>query len=182
MKRAAVLLPALVLASCMTQVKRSRHFDPEMSAPPEAWQGVRTVTVFPPDNWTNDVGLDYIAWYRAVIHELLREKGYAVTPLAQVNRFMLKNRFVMAGELAQYGPAELAQEFGSDVLLFWDITGASGRVNINVVKGDGTPLWNTGEVDLRLKYRAISRESFHMIDRQFALALGEVFRKFPPRP
>ena len=175
-------LPAalLLLAACGTPASSSRRLKPETVAAPELWKGVGRVTVMPPDNWTADVGPEYQAWYRALIAELLREKGYEPTPVVDVNRFMLKNKFTLAGEVRIYSVEELAKEFRSDALLFWDITG-SGRLNMDLVKGDGRRLWGTGEVYLDLPYAARPSGSYDAGDQRFALALAEILRKLPRR-
>jgi hypothetical protein len=154
---------------------------PETLAAPEVWKGVGRLTVMPPDNWTADVGPEYQAWYRAVIAELLREKGYAVTPVVDVNRFMLKNKFTLAGEVRIYGIEELAKEFQADALIFWDITGA-GKLNMDLVKADGQRLWGTGEVYLDLPYVTRPAGHYRGGDHGFSLALAEILRRFPPKP
>ena len=171
----------LILVVGCSGVKSSRRLKPEVQAPPEAWAGVRRIAVLPPDNWTLDVGFEYIAWYRAVIHELLREKGFDVAPLADVNRFFLKNKFSQAGEANSYSPAELAKAFGSDAILYWAITDAAPRMMFSLEKADGTPLWSTGEVALGLGYVAPVSGRFNSTDGGFALALGEILRHMPPR-
>lgn len=154
---------------------------PKVEAPPEAWEGVARVAVLPPDNWTTDIGIEYVAWYRAVLHELLRERGYEVVPLAEVNRFMSRNRFALAGEIRMYSAEELAKEFTADALLFWDVTGGGPTVNLFLAKADGTPLWGTGEVHLSLPFNAYTRGSFNRADERFVLALSEILRHLPPR-
>ncbi|HZN62699.1 MAG TPA: hypothetical protein VFC90_09885, partial [Planctomycetota bacterium] len=104
-----VLLAALILLTGCTGVKSSRRLKPEVQGPPEAWAGVARIAVLPPDNWTTDIGVEYITWYRAVIHELLREKGYDVAPLVDVNRFFRQNKFTVAGEVGIYNVSELAK-------------------------------------------------------------------------
>lgn len=179
-KTCAFLAIAILLAGC-TGMKSSRRLKPEVIGPLEAWSGVNRIAVLPPDNWTLDVGFEYIAWYRAVIHELLREKGYAVTPLAEVNRFFLKNKFMQAGEANSYTPAELAQSLGADAILYWAITDAAPRMMFSLEKADGTPLWCTGEVALGLSHVAPVSGRFHQTDGGFALALGEILHHMPTR-
>lgn len=176
------LLPAalLLLAACGTPASSSRRLKPETVAAPEAWKGVGRLVVMPPDNWTADVGPEYQAWYRALLAELLREKGYEVAPVVDVNRFMLKNKFTLAGEVRLYSLEELAKEFRADALLFWDITGA-GRLNLDLLKDDGQRLWGTGEVFLDLPYVARASTSYRDGDHRFALALAEILRRFPRR-
>lgn len=171
----------VLLSACGTPASSSRRLRPETTAPPEQWKGVGRLAVLPPDNWTASVGPEYQAWYRAVMAELLREKGYAVTPLLDVNRFMLKNKFTLAGEVRLYSAEELCKEFQADALLFWDITGA-GRLNMDLVKADGSRLWGTGEVYLDLPYVAPTSRAYDREDQRFALILAEILRKFPPRP
>ncbi len=172
----------LVLAAGCASGQSSRRLRPEVVAPPEAWKGVARIAVLPPDNWTASIGPEYVVWYRAVIHELLREKGYEPVTLVEVNRFLLRNRFTLAGEVRIYSMAELAAELGADAVLFWDITGPGGRLNVDLVKADGTRLWGTGEVRLDLPYNAVSPAPFGLSDRQFALALGEILRRIPDKP
>ncbi|HYF01089.1 MAG TPA: GNA1162 family protein [Planctomycetota bacterium] len=174
--RVASLLILLFLAACGT-ARSSRRAKPETLAPPEAWAGVARVAVLPPDNWTTSIGPEYVAWNRAVIAELLREKGYAVTPLAEVNRFLLRNRFTQAGEVRLYSMADLGKELSADAILFWDITGEG--LNVDLVKADGTRLWGSGEVYLDLPYNAPVRAG---VDERMALSLHEILRKLPPRP
>lgn len=173
-------LGLVLLGACSLTSRSSHNLQPEIMAPPEAWQGIRRVAVLPPDNWTVTIGPEYVAWYRAVIHELLREKGYAVTPLVDVNRFMLRNKFSLAGEVGIYPMPELAQELNADALLFWDITGEG--YNFNLVKADGTRLWGTGEVHLSLLYNAIPRAHYAPSDFQLSLALAEILLPLPRRP
>ena len=173
--RSAVCLSLLLLAACGT-ARSSRRAKPETVAPPEAWAGVGTVAVLPPDNWTASIGPEYVAWNRAVIAALLREKGYAVTPLAEVNRFLLKNRFTQAGEVRLYSMPDLGKALAADAVLFWDITGDG--LNVDLVKADGTRLWGSGEVYLDLPYNAPVSGS---VDDRMALALHEILRKLPPR-
>lgn len=167
-----------LLSACGAPASSSRRLRPEEVAPPEAWKGVARLTVLPPDNLTTDIGPEYQAWYRAVIGELLREKGYAVTPVVDVNRFMLKNKFTLAGEIRIYGIEDLAKEFQADALLFWDITGG-GRLNMDLVKADGLRLWGTGEVYLDLPYVTRPSLGYRGGDHRFSLALAEILRKFP---
>lgn len=183
MIRAVLLALAVSAAGCSSGVKSSRHLRPDALAPAEQWSGVGRIAVLPPDNWTVDVGYEYITWYRAVAHELLREKGYEVRPLAEVNRFLLQNKFTLPGEVTMYTPAELCQKLSADAVLFWDITrvGESPAVNINLLKSDGTLLLATGEVALGLKYKAIPKGSFAGTDGRLALALGEILRRIPNR-
>ena len=179
MKTLAVVL-AILAAGCGAS-RSSRRLKPEIEAPPEAWQGVHRIAVLPPDNWTTTVGAEYVAWHRAVIAELLRERGYEVVPLVEVNRFMLRNRFTLAGEVRLYSMEELARELRADAVFFWDITGGAGNLNIDLVKGDGARLWGTGEVHLDLKYNSVSAERVGSSDREWALMFGEVLRKLPGR-
>ncbi|MBI2931639.1 MAG: hypothetical protein HYY16_08305 [Planctomycetes bacterium] len=116
------LLGACSIAACgAPDARPSSRCEPEQISPAEAWRDVKTIAVFPPDNWTYEIGPEYVTWYRAVLHELLRRKGYDVAPLAKINRFMTRNRFVMAGEARTYSTEELAHEFNADALFFWDI-------------------------------------------------------------
>jgi len=180
MKRVAIIL-AFLGVGCGGGMS-SRRLKPQIVAPPEAWQGVGRIAVLPPDNWTTEVGAEHVAWHRAVIAEILREKGYAVTPLVEVNRFMLKNRFTLAGEVRLYSIQELGQELHADAIFFWDITGPAGSMNIDVVKSDSTHLWGTGQVHLDLPYNTVSHASFRPGDQRWALAFGEVLRKLPHKP
>lgn len=176
--KAWVLLP-LLLAACGTSgAKSSRRMKPETLAAPEAWKGVARLTVMPADNWTADIGPEYQAWYRAVMGELLREKGYAVTPVVDVNRFMLRNKFTLAGEIRIYGVEDLAKEFQADALLFWDITG-DGRLNMDLLKADGQRLWGTGEVFLDLPYATRPAAAYRGGDHHYALVLAEILKRFP---
>jgi hypothetical protein len=177
------LAAALVLvAGCGAPGATSRRLKPEVQAPPEAWAGVASIAVLPPDNWTMDVGLEYITWYRAVAHEILREKGYRVTPLVDINRFFLKNGFNLAGEAGSYTTPELAKHFGVDAVLIWAITSKDPKLMFSLEKADGTPLWCTGEVLLSLKYVAVSGGGFNGRDAEIALALGEILRHMPSKP
>jgi len=176
----AAALAVILMAGC-GGVKSSRRLKPEVQGPPEAWAGVRRVAVLPADNWTYDIGLEYVTWYRAVIHELLREKGYDVVPLAEVNRFFRRNKFTVAGEAGIYSPASLCSEFRSDAVLYWAITDGAPRMMFSLEKADGTPLWSTGEVALGLGYVAPVSGSFAAGDRGIALALGEILRHLPGR-
>ncbi len=174
---------ALILAvGCQAQVGVHRRLKPEVVAPPEAWAGVGRIAVLPPDNWTADVGLEHITWYRAVINELVRERGYDVAPLAEVNRFYRRNKFTVAGESGIYSTAVLAKEFGVDAILYWSITAEAPRMMLLLEKADGTPLWSTGDVGLALGYVAPVSGRFHPDDKEIALALGEILRAFPGRP
>jgi hypothetical protein len=176
-----LLLVAVFAAGCGAS-RSSRRLKPEIQAPPEAWQGVARIAVLPPDNWTTEVGAEHVAWHRAVIAQLVRERGYAVTPLVEVNRFMLRNRFTLAGEVRLYSTAELCAEFRSDAVLFWDITGGAGHLNMDLVKADGTRLWGTGEVHLDLPYDTLPQVAASGSDQRWALAFGEVLRRLPAKP
>lgn len=180
-----VLLLALVVASagCAPGVKSSRHLRPDALAPAEQWRGVGRLVVLPPDNWTPDVGYEYITWYRAVVHDLLREKGYEVRPLAEVNRFMRDNKFNVPGEATMYTPAELCRRLSADAVLYWDITGVgeSPKLNLSLLKADGTVLWATGETALVLTYNAVAKGGYAPSDHRLALALGEILRRIPNR-
>ena len=180
MKVAAACLLALGLASCVGY-KSSRRMKPEIEGPPEAWSGVRRIAVLPADNWTLDAGVEYITWYRALIHELLREKGYEVTPLVDVNRFFLKNKFSLAGEAGMYTSGELASALRADAVLYWAITAEAPRLAFSLEKADGTPLWSTGEVALGLTHVAQIGGRFNASDGGIALALGEILRALPRR-
>lgn len=173
--RVLLLLSLLLVAACGT-ARSSRRAKPETLAPPEAWAGVATIAVLPPDNWTASIGPEYVAWNRAVIAALLREKGYGTTALVEVNRFLLRNRFTQAGEVRLYSMAELGKELSADAVLFWDITGEG--LNVDLVKADGTRLWGSGEVYLDLPYNAPVQAG---VDERTALALHEILRRLPPR-
>jgi hypothetical protein len=142
---------------------------------------VRRIAVLPPDNRTTDIGVEYITWYRAVIHELLREKGYDVAPLVEVNRFFRKNKFTVAGEVGIYKVPELCQTFGVDAILYWAFTSDAPRVMFSLEKTDGTPLWCTGEVALGLTHVAPLGGRYNAYDGPMALALGEILRHLPRR-
>jgi len=177
------LAAALVLImGCGTPGATSRRLKPEVQAPPETWAGVASIAVLPPDNWTLDAGLEFITWYRAVAHEILREKGYRITPLADVNRFFLKRGYNLAGEAGNHTTPELAQHFGVDAVLIWAITSKDPKLMFSLEKADGTPLWCTGEVLLSLKYVAVTGGSYQGRDAEIALALGEILRHMPARP
>lgn len=177
-----VIAAVLVLSvGCGPTVGSSRRLKPEVMGAPGAWAGVRTVAVLPPDNWTLDAGLEYITWYRAVVHELLREKGYAPTTLAEVNRFFRKNKFSVAGEAGSYSTPELAKAFGVDAILYWTITDKAPRMLFSLEKADGTPLWCTGDVALRLSHVAPVSGRFAEDDKGIALELGEILRQLPAR-
>ena len=178
--RPTLVLLMLLLAGC-GGVKSSRRLRPEVQGTPEAWAGVRRIAVLPADNWTFDIGLEYVTWYRAVIHELLREKGYDVVPLSEINRFFVRNKFTVAGEAGVYSPANLCEAFRSDAVLYWAITDGAPRLMFSLEKSDGTPIWTTGEVALGLSFVAPVSGSFHGNDRGIALALGEVLRHLPRR-
>ena len=181
----ARLLPAfavLLLAGCMSGVSSSRRLRPLTLAEVDAWKGVSRIAVLPPDNWTTEIGPEYVAWHRAVIAELLREKGYVVTPLVEVNRFMLRNRFTLAGEVRIYPMADLAKELGADAVFFWDITAPGGRLNVDLVKADGTALWGTGEVALDLAFNVPLAHGYRGADGTIPIALHEILRRMPPKP
>jgi hypothetical protein len=180
MRSLLALAAVTLIVGCMG-VKSSRRLRPEVLAPPAAWSGVARIAVLPPDNWTLDAGLEYITWYRAVIHELLRERGYEVAPLADVNRFFRQNKFAVAGEVGQYTQGELAKRFGVDAILYWAITEKSPRLMFSLEKADGTVLWGTGEVALRLSHVAPVSGHYAQDDRGIALELGEVLRQLPAR-
>ncbi|HZL73717.1 MAG TPA: GNA1162 family protein [Planctomycetota bacterium] len=172
----------LVLAvGCQANVGVHRKLKPEQVAAADAWKGVARIAVMPPDNWTTDVGLEYITWYRAVVNELVREKGYEVASLAEVNRFFRKNKFSVAGEAGIYSAADLTKQFGVDAILYWAITAGGPRMMFLLEKGDGTALWSTGDVGLALGYVAPVRGGFNSDDKEIALALGEILRALPPR-
>ncbi len=182
MKRGiAVLLAAALAAGCQGSAKGSRHMRPELEAPAEAWKGVGTIVVMPPDNWTSDLGLEYIGWYRAVINELVRERGYAAVPVAEVNRFMLSNKFALGGEVRLYGVDELARTFKADAVMYWNITAGGPVLEIFIDKADGTKLWSSGEVRLKLKFNAYPSGGYHGSDDEFAMVLGDIVRRLPGR-
>lgn len=174
-------LVALVLIVGCGGPRSSRRLKPEVEGPPDAWKGVTRIAVMPPDNWTLDVGLEYITWYRAVAHELLREKGYHVVPLADVNRFFLKNKFTIAGEAGAYTVQELAKTFQADAILYWAITDNAPGLMFSLEKADGTVLWGTGEVALRLTHVAPVARAYNQGDGGIALALGDILRHLPGR-
>lgn len=182
MPRLPLPLALLLLAGCMSGVASSRRLRPVTVGEAEAWKGVTRIAVLPPDNWTTEIGPEYVAWHRAVIAELLREKGYRTTPLVEVNRFMIRNRFTLAGEVRIYSMAELAKELNADAVFFWDITDAGGRLNVDLVKADGTALWGTGEVALDLAYTVPLAHGYRGGDGTMAIALHEVLRRLPPKP
>jgi hypothetical protein len=178
LKIATAALAVVLIAGC-GGVKSSRRLKPEVMGAAEAWTGVRRVAVLPADNWTFDLGLEYVTWYRAVIHELLREKGYDVVPLADVNRFFNRNKFTVAGEAGIYSPGSLCEAFRSDAVLYWAITDGAPRLMFSLEKADGTPLWSTGEIALGLSFVAPVSGRFVGNDRGVALALGEILRHLP---
>ena len=145
MRRITVVL-ALALAACGGRSHRNKIEIPP-AAPPEAWRGVVSVAVMPPDCWTSDIDLEFVAWYRGLINEMLRERGWSAVPCVAVNRGLNKLRFTMAGELGQLSPTATATHFGCDAMLYWSILNSSGTVELafELVKGDGTRLWVSGE-------------------------------------
>ncbi len=182
MRFPSVAFAALALAACGHQTNTTRELGQATIAPPEAWKGVGRIAVLPPDNWTHDIGLEYITWYRAVFNDSLRERGYRVTPVVEINRFMLKNRFNLTGEARAYAPADLCREFGSDAVMNWNITGDGPMIEMILTKADGTILWSSGEIALALQYNAHPNLSYAGEDHQFAVALYEVVLKMPMRP
>ena len=180
--RICLVLAMALLAGCGgPHVGIHRRLKPEVLAPAEAWAGVAKIAVMPPDNWTLDVGLEHVTWYRAVVHELLRERGWEVVPLVDVNRFMLKNRFTFTGELGAYQTSELAEAFDAHAVLYWTITDKAPRVAFNLERADGTTLWTTGDIALSLSHVAPVGGRYGQEDKGIALTLGEVLRAFPAR-
>ena len=179
--RSTALLLAVTLTAGCGGPKSSRRLHPEVNAPAEAWAGVGRIAVLPPDNWTMDFGPEYIAWYRAVIHELLREKGFDVVPLVDVNRFFRQNKFTIAAEATSYPIGELAARLKADAILFWTITSEGPHLAFALQKADGTALWCTGEVRLDLGYVTPIGTRYAADDGGMALALGEILRHLPGR-
>jgi len=181
MKHALLLAAAAaVAAGCGPAGKSTRNLKPDAQAPAEAWRGVATVAVLPPNSWT-DHGLEYVAWYRAVIAESLRQKRYNVVPLVQVNRFMIDRKFHLSGELGMFETKELADAFRADALLSWQITNDGPVLEVVLQKADGTILWATGEVRLGTKFKWYTSGQYHGQDDEFALALTEILRRLPER-
>ena len=180
MRRITVVL-ALALAACGGRSHRNKIEIPP-AAPPEAWRGVVSVAVMPPDCWTSDIDLEFVAWYRGLINEMLRERGWSAVPCVAVNRGLNKLRFTMAGELGQLSPTATATHFGCDAMLYWSILNSSGTVELafELVKGDGTRLWATGDAKLRLAFLA-HPEGADGKSQQMALAIGEALRGLPRR-
>jgi hypothetical protein len=176
----AALLALAALGAGCGGAKSTRRLRPDAQAPAEAWQPVRTIAVLPPSSWT-DHGLEYVAWYRAVIGTLLRERGYATVPIAHVNRFLIRNRFTTAGELGMYSNEELCREFAADAVFHWQITGDAPTLEIALVRADNTVLWASGEVQLGLKFRAYPSDDFRGADATYAMALAEILRRLPAR-
>ncbi len=178
--RLPLLLVLLAASAGCGGPRSARHLEAELVAPAPAWTGVVRVAVMPPDNWTHDLGLEYVTWYRAVIHEILAAKGYEPVPIAAVNRFLLRNRFTVSGEAAMYGPAELARELGADAVLHWNITTTSPTLAFVLVKADGIALWSSGDASFRREYRMHPRAPG--ADQVMAVTLSEILRKLPVRP
>jgi len=168
----------LALAACDTTPTVGGHHQPPpaVCAPADQWRGVRTLAVCPPDNWTNDLRLQYTNWFRAVIASYLQGKGYEFVPQVVLNRSMTKWKFTLAGELGLFKPAELCAEWKCDALIYWSILNEN-RLAFACVKADGTTLWATGERVLVPVYKIVGEDR----RRIFGVAIGECLRDFPGR-
>ncbi len=185
-KRTLLFLP-LLLAACDTtpRVGGLRTPPPAVIAPAEAWEGLERIAVVPPDNWTTDLRLQYMNWFRAVIASYLGRKGWAFVSQPVVNRSMTEWKFTMAGELTLFTPKELCDKWGCDAILFWDIRrvgGDSAELSFACVKANGTMLWATGERAFIPLYNVIEPSDMSWKIRLLAMAIGDSLRDFPVRP
>lgn len=182
---ALVLFCASVGCDSTPRVGGHKQPPPALAAAPEAWQGVSTLAVMPPDNWTTDIDLQYTNWFRAVIMACLHPRGWNLVSLPVVHRAMTGWKFTMVGELGMFKPSELCQKFGCDALVYWDIleTGSSSaKLCFSCVKADGTVLWATGPRLLSPEYNIVEgREKLTDVYTTFSVAIGECLRDFPTR-
>ncbi len=177
-------LAAALLTGCAVGSRKHRKkVEQGPQVDPAAWSGVATIAVLPPDCWTSDIDLEYMAWLRGVCNEMLRQRGWGAVPCAEVNRGMNKLKFGMAGELGQLSPEDTAKHFGCSAMLYWAIMQSKGSTEIafELVKADGTKLWSSGDYKLRTKFNAYP-EGGDGMSEQMALAIGEALRGFPRHP
>lgn len=179
----AVLVP--LLAACASG-KAGRPNGPEDSlrAPREEWQGVVRIAVLPPANETMDVSLEHRTWYRAVVMTHLKRHGWVCVPIADVNRPLVRWKFTVSGEVAQFTADELAEAFGCDAILSWAILEASGNsvvLDFVLHKRDDTVLWASGERTFRPDYKILESTELRPVDRSISMAVHEVLLDFPVR-
>jgi len=181
----ALVLCASALAACGSAGRKHRKkVDEAPPVDPAAWNGVATVAVMPPDCWTIDIDLEFVVWYRGVINEILRQRGWGVVPCVQVNRTLNELRFGMAGELSQLSPEETATKFGCNAMLYWAILQSDSTIEIafELIKADGTKLWSSGSYKFKTPFLAHPEGAADSKSQSMAMALGEALKKFPVRP
>jgi len=166
------------------RVGGQRQPKPAVAAVPEAWKGVATVAVLPPDNWTTDLDLPYTNWFRAVIMAYLNGKGWATVSLPILHRSMTGWKFTFAGELGMFTAKELCEKWGCDALVFWDIMEEGGEqveLAFSCIKADGTVLWASGARRFDPEYNVVGHFSHTDQHRKYGMAIGECLRDFPVR-
>lgn len=164
------------------RVGGTRQPKPAVAAAPEAWAGVATLAVVPPDSWTTDLDLPYFNWFRAVIMAYLNEKGWAGVPLPVIHRSMTGWKFTLAGELGMFTPKELCEKWGCEAIVYWDIFEEGGEeveLAFSCVKVDGTILWASGARRFDPLYNVVSGTSLKHQHRKYSMAIGECLRDFP---
>ncbi len=184
-KQLALVALVPFLAACSSgKAGRPDEREGEFHAPAEAWEGVARIAVLPPANETMDVSLEHRTWYRAVVMTHLQQHGWACTPIADVNRSLIRWKFTVPGEVAQFTAEELAEAFGCDAIFSWAIIEASGNsavLDFALHKRDGTVLWASGERAFRPAYEIIESTDLRPMDRAISMAVHEALLDFPVR-
>lgn len=177
-----LVLLAAALASCASTSKR-RKVDENTGPPPSEWN-IGRIAVMPPECWTEDFDLEYVAWYRALINEFVRARGWATVPVTEVNRQLNQLRFGAAGEIAQLSPAQAAERFGADALLYWCIPETKGDVRLafELVRKDGTSLWTRPEARANFPFVAHPTGSADGMSTDMSMTIAEFLKDFPARP
>ncbi len=186
MKRLLLLATCLAtLAACGSMGRKHRKkLDETPPVDPASWTGVATIAVMPPECQTIDIDLEYVVWYRGVLNELLRQRGWSVVPCVQVNKTLNGLHFGTAGELGQIPYPDTAARFGCDAMLYWDIKQSDSTIEIGfeLMKGDGTRLWASGSYRLKVPFLAHPQGGADSKSQSMAMALGEALRTFPVHP
>lgn len=127
LKRAACVLPILLVVGCATPPKPYDYTAFKAHKP-------RSIVVLPPLNNSPDIKATY-SMYAQVTYPLA-EAGYYVLPVALVDETFKQNGLTSAADIHAVAPAKLVAIFGADAALYVNITnyGASYVVLNSVVQ------------------------------------------------
>jgi len=119
LKRLGLALGLLILAGLAASCAPTQ-VGPITLNPAFSQLAPRTVAVLPFDNMSPN--LDATPLVRPIVNERMRDLGYQVKPLDQVDKVLQENGVMVSHDVYAFTPAELGQMLGVDAVLFGTVT------------------------------------------------------------